>query len=209
MTILIVGEQANIDYPFRRHMDPERWYKMPCCDELHEGRVSIPGVGLRIGAFRGDSKGLRRLAELCAILGDENPQNVRSINLCYPGKIFDTGFADQVAAMIRDDEESWGRVVLCGRRVARCFGIDWVPYWGSLVSGRYVPMPHLSGRNRWWNREYDDLERLMTIQLACRSLVDERYVVGVCKVCTQPIIAMDLCSGLCPIHEGDSDVEGV
>lgn len=196
--ILIVGEQANIQYPFKRVITPDMWYDQRCCQGRHEGSVVFTGVGRRLGAFRGNSNGLCRLASLCPILGEAS-----SMNLCPPGRersTRDDSFMDQVAAMIRDDDR-WHRVVICGRRAARCFGIDWPCYWGSLVSGRYVVMPHPSGRNRWWNRGEDDLERLMTVELSVRSLVDDRYVIGVCRCCAQPIIEMDSASGLCPIHE--------
>ncbi len=202
--ILIVGERRGRQVPFKRRMDPEHWYKMKCCEVEHPGCVRINGVGLRAGAFCDDSSGLQRLASLCPILGDENPQNVRSINLCYPGKEFDYHFADQVASLIRDDEE-WGRVVLCGKRVAQCFGISSSDgyHWGELISGHYVVLPNPSERNKWWSREPNELERLLTIELAVRSLVDERHVIGVCRDegCGQPLIALDSSSHLCPIHE--------
>lgn len=180
--ILIIGERANLYVPPRRKpIRADLWYHL----------------ALKSGAFARKSHGLERLHSIGVLRYDH------TMNLNPPGRReigFDYHLADQVAALIRDDDR-WTRVVLCGRRVARCFGIDWRPYWGALILGRYLVVPHPSLRSRWWNRsEERDLERILARELTLRSLISEDYVTGRCKLCDQPLIELDT-QGLCPAHE--------
>jgi len=181
--ILIVAERANLASTYRRWYTADEWY----------------GMTLKLGAFRNGHSGHQLLKSIGVLSYDE------SVNLNPPGRErdgipFDYNLADQVAAIIRDDP-AWTRIVLCGRRASRCFGIDWPARYGSLIQGRYVPAPHPSGRNRWWNRDpCTDLERILTREMMIRSLINDTEVMGHCRVCQQPLICVDD-ADLCPAHD--------
>ncbi len=89
-------------------------------------------------------------ARLCRVLGLTSGEYLRRfdrMNLC-------TGYwsahrAKMVAGDIRKHERCWARVVLLGAKVASAFGLKpWVPF---TAVGRYVMLPHPSGRSRGWN----------------------------------------------------------
>ena len=73
------------------------------------------------------------------------------INLLWPSPIageWDAAEARRVVDAIRKDVERYDVVLLFGRRVCDAFD---VAFNVGERSGRYIPLPHPSGRNRMWN----------------------------------------------------------
>lgn len=190
MSTLIVGERANTDEPFsERWRDHAAWYR----EATHRG------------AFKNQPRSWQRLA-LLGVIGQPS-----SMNLCFPGKgDMNVAYADQVAMMV-SEEINWDRIVLCGRRVAKCFGIDsGTGYLGQLLDGRFVVIPHPSGKSRWWNgRDAEDpalvLVREMTLRALARPSNDSEATsassLSRCKICDHPIFATVDIHGYCPVHE--------
>jgi hypothetical protein len=113
--------------------------------------------------------------------------------------VSDTGLSDQVAAMIRDDD-NWHRVLLVGRKVMQCFGITGHRYWGMLLNDKYVCLPHPSGRNQWWSlrsmQAKEENAGWMAHEMTRRAL--SVHAVGRCRQCTSPIFPGLDADGRCP-----------
>jgi len=100
-------------------------------------RHSAAGSG---PAFSGDGPSARRLEQL---LGAPPLAVAETVNLYEQAE---AGLAPlRRAGELR---ETWpGRIVACGRTVARAFGLDEFLVW----SGNVGAIPHPSGRCRYWN----------------------------------------------------------
>lgn len=96
----------------------------------------------------------RFLEQLAGLEEGQLPQAADLMNLLdlYPGERFPFSKAKARADHIR--RLSYDRIVLLGRNVIKCFGIDEKASLLSLVNKderSYLLMPHPSGRCRVWN----------------------------------------------------------
>lgn len=90
---------------------------------------------------------------------------VRRVNLCEKAWSDPRG-REAAAVLLREHPDAI--LVLLGRKVAKSFGLDDVPAFGSkrLIGGpACVALPHPSGRNTVWN-EPDAVKRARTAILA-------------------------------------------
>jgi uracil-DNA glycosylase len=83
--------------------------------------------------------------------------DARNLNACHTGTVgkydrFDIAEARETAAHMRRYVLPRRRlVVLCGMKVADCFGVA-APGHGLLVGRcQFVAVPHPAGTNMWWN----------------------------------------------------------
>jgi len=95
-------------------------------------------LALRYGAFNAGA-GRRRLESLGLWLPER-------ANLLPPGVGWDAALAARYWADFRPRLEAYGAVVLCGARLARLAGVPLLER-----RGRWVAIPHPSGRCRLWN----------------------------------------------------------
>lgn len=130
---LLVGERMNLPRRDRDDWrDPASWY----------------GSSLLIGAFHD----VRSRAKLDRLGVDLDAGETVAMNLTPPGPQGWPWDAEAAAAVARlaEADPRWGRLLLCGRRVAAAFGHRTARVWGSTL-GRLTFLPHPSGLCRFWN----------------------------------------------------------
>lgn len=179
---IVVGERANVHRVVAWELllaeDPDAWLE----------------VSLERGAFRGDERSWAKLSSIGVEATDR-----RSFNLLPPAPSGSVEWsrldALRVAACFLPYARDYQRIFLCGKRVARAFGLrnvstlsrftpfvregeigrdDWkthATYYElsecESAAHELIVLPHPSGRNRWWN-DSTNVERARRVLLARR-----------------------------------------
>lgn len=180
---MIIAERANRpEWRRTRPLTPRQWCQ----------------ISARLGAFNDQSFLLEKLESIG--LSRELPR----MNLCPPGRTYDT-WPRAFAAAVADEIMRWyPREVLCllGRKVQQAFGVDpHVPY-GTLVDDCLLVLPHPSGLNRFWN----DVVSVATLEAKVEGVF---HGVGGCCICRHPCQKFSFCRKckkyLCPTCFGLHD----